>query len=267
MNREQMYKVIEEFLEERCFGSMRTKGEDYESRGDAFASLKANAERNFVTPERVQMILLTKHMDAITTWIERGVLSSEGIDERIADAVNMLLILYAYLHDEEKLPPVCKLCGDTGTIIVEDDIGNDCSCLCPDCCERMTDVEPSEKVKFKVTEHAPGKFACEREPSVHVNTRDATEEMTPETEKALGAMVTAAAEVGGDASGKFAATDLTAENSDMCIACAGGGIQKIEGKLSTEKYPDCKCCGGTGRIRKQEENADGGDTTQTNDTR
>ncbi len=104
MNREEMYKVIEEFLEFTCLNIMRTKGEDYESRGDAFASIKANAERNFLTPERVQMVLLTKHMDAITTWIERGELHSEGIDERIADAVNMLLILYAYIVDEDKLP-------------------------------------------------------------------------------------------------------------------------------------------------------------------
>lgn len=104
ITRDVLLKIMERFVEDKCFTIMRTKGKDYENRGDPFAGLKANAKRSGVSPEVALSVLMNKHLDAIGTYIREGYLHSEPIDERIADAVNHLLLLYGLYVSKGTLP-------------------------------------------------------------------------------------------------------------------------------------------------------------------
>lgn len=84
-----------------------TKGEEYANNtpiGEGITSLQFNAEdqhANFkrlaeelgMTPEQVLSVYLTKHLDAIKSYLKHGRVFSEPIEGRIDDAILYLILL------------------------------------------------------------------------------------------------------------------------------------------------------------------------------
>ena len=125
ITRETLLQIMERFVKDECFTIMRTKGKDYENdAGDPFASLKANAKRSGVTPQVALSVLMNKHLDAISTYMRKGFLNSEPIEERIADAVNHLLLLYGFYVSEGIIPIPRDVVVEqrTATDLTEDDL-------------------------------------------------------------------------------------------------------------------------------------------------
>lgn len=81
-----------------CDEVLRTKGNDYTQGNDgAYGTLKSffvSAEDIDLPPYKVLYVLLAKHLAAIKSFIKRGQVESEPIEQRIVDAVNYLFLLY-----------------------------------------------------------------------------------------------------------------------------------------------------------------------------
>ena len=82
----------------------KTKGSDYSGDEDALENFKRLATKLELTKEQVLGVYMTKHLDAIDTYIREGNVKSEPIDGRIDDAIVYLILLKAMVqegHDKE----------------------------------------------------------------------------------------------------------------------------------------------------------------------
>ena len=89
---------------ERCLRILRVKGDDYTvGRGDAdrLHNFRTAAEFLGVGMEVVWSTYFYKHVSAIFAWA-KGKTESEPIEERVADAVNYLLLLSKIVADLKK---------------------------------------------------------------------------------------------------------------------------------------------------------------------
>jgi len=93
-----------------CDAILTLKGNDYtqgaSSKGkdprDRLKNFYRNAERMHLTPYQVLQVYMTKHLDAIETFLVSGRVESEPIDGRICDAINYLLLLYKMIQIERR---------------------------------------------------------------------------------------------------------------------------------------------------------------------
>lgn len=78
-----------------------TKGEEYAGAGndDQHANFNRQAEKLGMPPEKVLMVYLSKHQDAIDNYVRTGAALSEPIEGRIDDAILYLLLLKAMIRD------------------------------------------------------------------------------------------------------------------------------------------------------------------------
>jgi len=98
-------KTAEKFFEDNCMGELDRKGADYSHGGqvDAGRNFKRVAEKLDISLYIVWSIYFWKHIDSIFGWLNGNGLKAEGIDSRITDAINYLLILMSLLEDEGKV--------------------------------------------------------------------------------------------------------------------------------------------------------------------
>ncbi len=107
------YPMLEGTLEfdsllTRCDELLRVKGADYSggtatlqhTRSQRLKSFYTAAERTGLTPMQVLSVLLTKHLQAIETFMKTGQVSSEPIEERIVDAMNYLMLLNMLIAEQ-----------------------------------------------------------------------------------------------------------------------------------------------------------------------
>lgn len=91
---------------EECNKLLTTKGHDYTqgAEGDRgrLRNFYTNAERLGVSPFTVLGVYMNKHLDAVNTFLSKGRLESEPIEDRIADSINYLLLLYKMVMYEER---------------------------------------------------------------------------------------------------------------------------------------------------------------------
>lgn len=82
-----------------------TKGEEYAGAGseDQHANFHRQAEKLGIPAEKVLMVYLSKHQDAIDNYIRTGVVLSEPIEGRIDDAILYLLLLKALIRDRVEI--------------------------------------------------------------------------------------------------------------------------------------------------------------------
>jgi len=117
MNNADRLKTIESFLENECFPLLAAKGHDY-TQGNAdvndnFKRIARMLAGRGIDKYDVWAIYFFKHVDALTTWLNKRKLeSSESLNSRIADLVNYLLILYSMLSEDNKIgcPRTCNTC-------------------------------------------------------------------------------------------------------------------------------------------------------------
>jgi hypothetical protein len=81
-----------------------SKGEEYSRSDDQLANFKRGAEENDIPQEKVLMVYLSKHMDAIRSWVKNGVELSEPIEGRILDAILFLILLRAMVYEARTEP-------------------------------------------------------------------------------------------------------------------------------------------------------------------
>jgi hypothetical protein len=86
-----------------------TKGEEYaRDEDDQLANFKRQSdELGIGSQERVLMVFLNKHLDAIKNYIKEGQVLSEPIEGRIDDAILYLILLKAMIiekQEEERRP-------------------------------------------------------------------------------------------------------------------------------------------------------------------
>lgn len=104
MKAEEREKYIEEFLK-KCKEIRDSKGASYARATDVNANFKRVAVDLKRHPLEVWAVYFHKHTDAIFGYIQ-GIEESEPIEERIADAVNYLLILLTLILEGCGLPKI-----------------------------------------------------------------------------------------------------------------------------------------------------------------
>lgn len=80
-------------LIERAASIMESKGRDYSGPIDPLASIKRTAERLGLEPRQVIGVYLSKQVDALTRFLKDGTLDSEGVESRMVDVINYVLLL------------------------------------------------------------------------------------------------------------------------------------------------------------------------------
>lgn len=100
------FKILVEARLEECKDILGVKGPAYAGEGDVFASFKRNAERLGLSPFQVWAVYCGKHYDSITNAIkatpEYPIDKSEGLQGRIKDSINYLLLLDGMLSETAK---------------------------------------------------------------------------------------------------------------------------------------------------------------------
>ena len=84
---------------ERLIDLTRTKGREYANSDDQLANFKRLGEQLGLSPEKVIMVYLTKHLDSINSYVRNPEQDlSEPIDGRIDDAILYLILLKASIN-------------------------------------------------------------------------------------------------------------------------------------------------------------------------
>ncbi len=83
-----------------------SKGVEYANSDDQLANFKRLSEKLGLTPEAVNLVYLTKHIDAIESYVKNGKSNSEPIHGRIEDAILYLILLKSIIVEKEGVDPV-----------------------------------------------------------------------------------------------------------------------------------------------------------------
>ncbi|MEK9632039.1 MAG: hypothetical protein VW076_09230, partial [Synechococcus sp.] len=84
---------------ERLMDLTDTKGREYANSDDQLANFKRLSEQLGLSPEKVIMVYLTKHLDSISSFVRNPEQDlSEPIDGRIDDAILYLSLLKACIN-------------------------------------------------------------------------------------------------------------------------------------------------------------------------
>jgi len=93
---------FEKFIEDQ-FNTIKTlsrsKGEEYSRSQDQLANFKRQSIDLGVDPEKILMVYLNKHLDAIKYWVKNNESLSETIQSRIDDSILYLILLKAIIKD------------------------------------------------------------------------------------------------------------------------------------------------------------------------
>lgn len=99
MTPEEFYDGPAQAMLQRADDIMRPKMVDYAGNADFSANFTRSAERAGVTPAQVWTVFADKHWGAITSYCKNGQVESEDIRDRIADAINYLLLLAGMIEE------------------------------------------------------------------------------------------------------------------------------------------------------------------------
>ena len=103
MQYEKMKKLSEEIWKQ--LQETRDEGQKaYAHRKDnVFANFDRVAERLQVTPEKVLMVYLLKHIDGITAYIEGHTSQREDVRGRIKDSMVYLMLLWGMIEEQHEI--------------------------------------------------------------------------------------------------------------------------------------------------------------------
>lgn len=97
-------EIIKRFLEENCFKLLDSKSAEYARGQDKLHNFKRGAQVENCTPEKVLRGFLTKHLVSVYDMIDdleknQVLHTKEKWEEKLADSINYLLLLYGLLRD------------------------------------------------------------------------------------------------------------------------------------------------------------------------
>lgn len=116
------------FFDGYCMGELNRKGHDYAhgGKGDANRNFKVAGDALGLSPYYVWAVFFFKHMDSILGWFQGAGLLAEGIESRITDTVNYLMILMSMLSSPDNKqfllrlePAVVNLVVSLFTCVIE----------------------------------------------------------------------------------------------------------------------------------------------------
>lgn len=91
-----------------------TKGKEYANSESRFANFDRLAIRLNLSNIKVALVYLTKHMDAIESYISRGrTYSTETIRGRIVDAITYLTLIAGMIEEQENINKLLKVVSVT----------------------------------------------------------------------------------------------------------------------------------------------------------
>jgi hypothetical protein len=164
MNHQNFKSVIDQTFE-TMHKLTESKGVEYANSDDQLANFKRLSEELDLSPEAVNLVFLTKHIDSIKNFVRSGGQSeSEPIFGRIDDAILYLILLKSIITEKRAISPVVK----------EDDIkkpiddlvaeffsglqanaGSDEECDCPSCALQKMFAGTSIKVSVMSADDIP----------------------------------------------------------------------------------------------------------------
>lgn len=100
MNKDQ-FKALLDSTHKTLVDLTQSKGEEYSRDADQLANFKRQAEELLMTPEKVLMVYLNKHLDAVKSFVKTGKIYSEPIEGRIDDAILYLILLKGIVRDDQ----------------------------------------------------------------------------------------------------------------------------------------------------------------------
>lgn len=93
------YQYVQKFLEE-CLDTMQKKGDAYAGKDqDRFANFNKLAAKLDMSREKILMVYMQKHLDAIESFIRGEYADPEPISGRVKDVINYLLILAGMIKE------------------------------------------------------------------------------------------------------------------------------------------------------------------------
>ena len=87
-------------FQDACMTILLSKGKDYSPNGIAFEDLKNTAEEIGVEPVQVLWVHLKKQYTAVKSYVKKGQVASEPIEERLKDLSNMCTLMYVLLQEQ-----------------------------------------------------------------------------------------------------------------------------------------------------------------------
>lgn len=97
----QEFDEFQEKLLDEVVQMKNTKGKEYANSESRFANFDRLSQRLNIKPTAVALVYLTKHMDAIESYISRGrTYSTESIQGRIVDAITYLTLVAGMIQEE-----------------------------------------------------------------------------------------------------------------------------------------------------------------------
>lgn len=102
MTREEL-KVLSDDLLKKSLEILFRKGKDYNISEDVFLAFKNAAEILMLTPERICLTYLFKHLDKIVRLVSyEQTAEGEPIQETILDSINYLILLYGMIDEQRE---------------------------------------------------------------------------------------------------------------------------------------------------------------------
>lgn len=98
-------QLLAEDLFNKCLALLKSKGEAYSGNEDALSNFKMNGQRLGLSKYQIWSIYFNKHIDSINNAVKYNPNhpedKTEGLQGRIIDAINYLVILEALLSEDE----------------------------------------------------------------------------------------------------------------------------------------------------------------------
>lgn len=112
MNQSEFEALVESTFS-ACKNLLVVKGGEYAGRIDRLANFKRGANLTRCTSLQVALIYLSKHYDAVATYIEdsaegKGRARSEPIEGRLDDLINYCLLMKALIIEEKQIAGVVR---------------------------------------------------------------------------------------------------------------------------------------------------------------
>jgi len=103
MNYSKMKKLSEQIWKELQKARDGGQKEYAHHKDNVFANFDRVAERLGITPEKVLMVYLLKHIDGITAYIEGHKSQRENVRGRITDAMVYLMLLWGMVEERNEI--------------------------------------------------------------------------------------------------------------------------------------------------------------------
>lgn len=95
------FNRLREQFNDECTQALGLKGKEYSGVGDRLGNFKRLATALGLSPEKICLVYMVKHIEAIHSFVRDGKVYSEPIRGRLMDARNYIDLLLALIEDKD----------------------------------------------------------------------------------------------------------------------------------------------------------------------